>query len=149
MRVCTSDTTALGVCMNTKMSPVVGEQFQYFAPDYYGSSFYHLMDYCPYVEARDYTRCVDGDIRAMPGSIVSASSHCFDASFARVAEPPGSVFGICAVVKCNPTTRTYTVQVHGATNGTLCSDLLDLPDLSGTFVSGSISCPPYDRICFQ
>ncbi|GET86499.1 major surface protease gp63, putative [Leishmania tarentolae] len=81
----------------------------------------------------DAARCIDGDFRPK-----AAESE---------AMPYG---GLCANVRCDTATRTYSVQVRGSSRYVSCTPGLrvELSNVSDAFQEGGyITCPPYVEVC--
>ncbi|KAK7199557.1 major surface protease gp63 [Novymonas esmeraldas] len=144
--VCASDRMSVGDC-NLVNRPSLPPRFQYFADATLGGADVK-MDYCPYVEPFEESKCSSNG-RFLNGSVYGARSRCFDApaGFAESGQSSAQ-YGLCANVHCG-TTTTYSVKVRGATMFTRCKPGTTLPLslLSPTFSSGHITCPPYDSVC--
>ncbi|KAK7199299.1 major surface protease gp63 [Novymonas esmeraldas] len=145
--VCTSDRLSVGDCNLVNYTSPLPPRFQYFADETLGGADVK-MDYCPYVEPFEESKC-SFDGRFLNGSVYRARSRCFDAP-AGFAESGrfSAQYGLCAKVHCG-TTTTYSVKVRGARTYTRCTPgtTLRLSLLSPTFSSGQITCPPYDSVC--
>ncbi|KAK7199473.1 major surface protease gp63 [Novymonas esmeraldas] len=145
--VCASDRLGVGDCNIINYDSPLPPQFQYFSDATLGGADVK-MDYCPYVEPYDDTKC-SFDGRFLNGSVYGARSRCFDApaGFAESGRSSAQ-YGLCAKVHCE-TTTTYSVSVKGAGTFTRCTPgtTLLLSLLSPTFSSGHITCPPYDSVC--
>ncbi|KAK7200723.1 major surface protease gp63 [Novymonas esmeraldas] len=145
--VCASDRLSVGDCNLVNYDLPLPPQFQYFADAALGGEN-EEMDYCPFVEPFNDTKCsFDGFF--LNGSVYGARSRCFDApaGFAESGRSSAQ-YGLCAEVHCGSTT-TYSVKVKGATTHTRCPPGATLPlsSLSPTFSSGHITCPPYNSVC--
>ncbi|KAK7199204.1 major surface protease gp63 [Novymonas esmeraldas] len=145
--VCASDRLGVGHCRLVNHDLPLPPQFQYFSDATLGGADVK-MDYCPFVQPYDETKCFfDG--RELKGSVYGAMSRCFDApaGFAESGRSSAQ-YGLCAKVHCG-TTTTYSVKVKGATMYTRCppGTTLPLASLSSEFSDGHITCPSYDSVC--
>ncbi|KAK7199537.1 major surface protease gp63 [Novymonas esmeraldas] len=145
--VCASDRLGVGDCNIVNHPRPLPRKFQYFADATLGGADVK-MDYCPFVQPYDDSKCSFGG-EILSGSVYGARSRCFDApaGFAESGRSSAQ-YGLCAKVHCG-TTTTYSVKVKGATMYTRCKPGTTLPLslLSPTFSDGHITCPPYDSVC--
>ncbi|KAK7199313.1 major surface protease gp63 [Novymonas esmeraldas] len=145
--VCASDRLGVGDCNLVNHPSPLPPKFQYFSDATLGGTDKE-MDYCPYVQPYDDTKC-SLDRSVLNGGVFGVRSRCFDAPAAFAESGRFSVqYGLCAEVHCE-TTITYSVKVKGAGTFTRCTPgtTLTLSLLSPTFSDGLITCPPYDSVC--
>ncbi|KPA78759.1 putative mitochondrial leishmanolysin-like protein [Leptomonas pyrrhocoris] len=155
VQVCAADRLRVGRCSVTYYSSPLPSYAQYFTdkPTFGGALRY--MDYCPVIQGLSNAMCHTGSLSVIPGSVISASSRCFDATNLVLKATYVSANAICARVHCDNTTRTYEVLVNGAASwldcGTGGDGYVVSPSASsaGVYASGgAIACPRYEDVCY-
>ncbi|AYU76666.1 GP63, leishmanolysin [Leishmania donovani] len=151
---CPTSRLGLGKCGVTR-HPDLPPYWQYFTdPSLAGISAF--MDYCPVVEPYGDGSCAQRASEAgapFKGfNVFSDAARCIDGAF-RPKTSHGiikSYAGLCANVRCDTATRTYSVQVHGGSGYANCTPGLrvELSTVSSAFEEGGyITCPPYVEVC--
>ncbi|GET86487.1 GP63, leishmanolysin [Leishmania tarentolae] len=152
---CSRNRLALGNCGISVVSNQLPVYGQYFTGLSMGGSSV-LRDYCPVVEAYSDGSCLQSASEASRCmnvfNIFSDVARCFDGSFKRKATESGRkpYAGLCANVKCDTATRTYSVQVRGSSSYVICTPgrNIELSTVSDAFEQGGyITCPPYVEVC--
>nr|CCD15540.1 Major Surface Protease [Trypanosoma congolense IL3000] len=140
---CTSDGSALGECFTVQYESELPAEYQYFSDTKLGGSAHTLMDYCPYIFGYSNTRCSDGDIRRMYGSVIGPSSKCLKGNklLDNESRPVGDV---CADVRCD--NGTVSVRYLGNSEWQLCPAGGAVTPTE-TFTGGTILCPKYEEVC--
>ena len=155
VHACTTDRLNIGRCYLTYYSSALPSYGQYFTgqPTYGGALPY--MDYCPVIQPLSNAVCNSGSMLIIPGSVVSDSSRCFDASSLILKTTYARANAICAQVHCDNTTNTYQVLVNGASSWLSCGAGGDGYRVSPATTSpevfmagGTIACPRYDDVCY-
>ncbi|TPP46617.1 Leishmanolysin family protein [Leishmania donovani] len=152
---CPTSRLGLGVCgIAFQRFPMLA-YWQYFTdPLLAGISAF--MDYCPVVEPYGDGSCAQRTSKANASlvsfNVFSDAARCIDGAF-RPKTSHGiikSYAGLCANVRCDTATRTYSVQVHGGSGYANCTPGLrvELSTVSSAFEEGGyITCPPYVEVC--
>ncbi|EPY36381.1 leishmanolysin [Strigomonas culicis] len=145
---CPSDRLAIGTCYTSTSCGSVPSNFQYFTGNTLCGLSGTLTDYCPIVTPYSNTGCMDGDITVMPGSYITSSSRCFDASSTIETASGYAVTALCAAVKCG--TGNYSIRLSGSDSWIDCppSTTVDLSSQTN-ITSGSVTCPAYGEVCFS
>lgn len=146
---CDADHRLLGFCSIRKYAAPMPSAFQYFVDDTVVGTSGPFMDFCPIVEMRYDSHCLDGEEDDMPGSVVGANSRCFDITPMRFDDDDrfSRIGGICAEVLCEDC--HYSIRVKGASFYTRCTPGVkhDLSALSSQFKNGSLICPQFSEMC--
>ncbi|TPP52637.1 Leishmanolysin family protein [Leishmania donovani] len=152
---CPTSRLSLGVCgIAFQRFPMLA-YWQYFTdPLLAGISAF--MDYCPVVVPFGDGSCAQRTSKANASlvsfNVFSDAARCIDGAF-RPKTSYGiikSYAGLCANVRCDTATRTYSVQVHGGSGYANCTPGLrvELSTVSSAFEEGGyITCPPYVEVC--
>ncbi|TPP52636.1 Leishmanolysin family protein [Leishmania donovani] len=152
---CPTSRLSLGVCGIAFQRFPMPPYWQYFTdPLLAGISAF--MDYCPVVVPYGDGSCAqntsEADLALKSFSVFSDAARCIDGAF-RPKTSYGiikSYAGLCANVRCDTATRTYSVQVHGGSGYANCTPGLrvELSTVSSAFEEGGyITCPPYVEVC--
>ncbi|AYU76661.1 GP63, leishmanolysin [Leishmania donovani] len=151
---CPTGRLSLGACsLGTYQS--LPQYWQYFTdPSLAGISAF--MDYCPVVVPFGDGSCAQNASKVIAAvqafNVFSDAARCIDGAF-RPKTSHGiikSYAGLCANVRCDTATRTYSVQVHGGSGYANCTPGLrvELSTVSSAFEEGGyITCPPYVEVC--
>lgn len=155
VHACSADRLGVGRCYLTYYSSSLPSYEQYFTsmPTYGGALPY--MDYCPVIQGLSNAACNTGSLSVIPGSVISDSSRCFDATSLIVKTTYATTNALCAQVHCDNATGTYEIAVNGAGSWLSCgtggtgytvSPFSTSPNM---FVSGgTIDCPRYEDVCY-
>ncbi|CAJ1986727.1 GP63 - leishmanolysin [Leishmania donovani] len=152
---CHTGRLSLGVCGLSSSDIPLPPYWQYFTdPLLAGISAF--MDYCPVVVPFGDGSCAQRASEAgapFKGfNVFSDAARCIDGAFRpKTTETvTNSYAGLCANVRCDTATRTYSVQVHGGSGYANCTPGLrvELSTVSSAFEEGGyITCPPYVEVC--
>ncbi|GET86519.1 GP63, leishmanolysin [Leishmania tarentolae] len=152
---CLSNRLYLGHCAITAAEASWPLFMQYFADKHLiGSSI--MMDYCPVVLGYSSGSCAQRSAEASSSmnlfNVFSDAARCIDGDFRPKAayRERRSYRGLCANVRCDTATRTYSVQVRGSSHYVQCTPGLrvELSSVSDAFQEGGhITCPPYVEVC--
>jgi leishmanolysin len=155
VHACTTDRLKIGRCYLTYYSSNLPSYAQYFTnkPTFGGALPY--MDYCPVIQPLSNANCNSGSQLIIPGSVISGSSRCFDASNVIIKSIYATANAICAQVHCDNTTGTYEVLVSGASSWLSCGtggagySVSPAATSPNVFVEGgTIACPRYEEVCY-
>ncbi|TPP46627.1 Leishmanolysin family protein [Leishmania donovani] len=152
---CPTSRLSLGVCgIAFQRFPMLA-YWQYFTdPLLAGISAF--MDYCPVVVPFGDGSCAQNASKVIAAvqafNVFSDAARCIDGAFRpKTTETvTNSYAGLCANVRCDTATRTYSVQVHGGSGYASCTPGLrvELSTVSSAFEEGGyITCPPYVEVC--
>ncbi|GET86513.1 GP63, leishmanolysin [Leishmania tarentolae] len=151
---CPTSRISLGSCGVTTNEELPAH-FQYFT-DPLLSGNVPFMDYCPAVMLSNNGDCAQSASGASPilniFNVFSDAARCIDGAFS-FQNPQGSrssASAMCANVRCDQATRTYSVQVRGSSGYMNCVPGLrvELSSVSDAFEQGGyITCPPYVEVC--
>ncbi|GET93895.1 major surface protease gp63, putative [Leishmania tarentolae] len=152
---CPTNRLGIGSCVMRPQEAPLPNHFAYFTiPLLSGSS--PLRDYCPVVEDEGEGSCAQNASQAPAAmkafNVFSDAARCIDGDFRPkgMQSPAKSHAGLCANVRCDPATRTYSVQVRGSSGYMNCVPGLrvELSSVSDAFEQGGyITCPPYVEVC--
>ncbi|GET93842.1 metallo-peptidase, clan MA(M), Family M8 [Leishmania tarentolae] len=152
---CATNRLGFGACFISAQDTAMPAYFQYFT-DVSLSGSSPFMDYCPFVEAYSDGSCAQNasqaDAEANASNVFSDVSRCIDGEFTpKETESESTTYaGLCANVKCDTATRTYSVQVRGSSSYVICTPgrNIELSTVSDAFEQGGyITCPPYVEVC--
>ncbi|GET94032.1 major surface protease gp63, putative [Leishmania tarentolae] len=152
---CPTDRLGLGACLARAQQAPLPSYWQYFTNSSLGGVF-DFMDYCPAVLTAKDGSCAQRSSTAVYSlnafNVFSDAARCIDGDFMpKVSHPKiRSYAGLCANVRCDTATRTYSVQVRGSGGYVDCTPGLrvDLRSVSNAFTRGGyITCPPYVEVC--
>ncbi|EAN91657.1 putative surface protease GP63 [Trypanosoma cruzi] len=139
---CTSDRLALGHCTLKLYDAPLPPQFRYFSNPKLGGASEHLMDFCPYIEKYDDSRCSNGNATVMRGSRVGPRSKCLKGD--GLADFMGRIGDVCAEVSCDK--GEVSVRYLGDDAWHKCPEGSSITP-TGLFTRGRILCPKYDDVC--
>ncbi|GET86520.1 GP63, leishmanolysin [Leishmania tarentolae] len=152
---CPSNRLGLGTCLGEAHKAPLPLYWQYFTNSSMAgkSSF---RDYCPVVLSFRDGSCAQNASHARASmnafNVFSDAARCIDGDFRpKAAESEAMPYGgLCANVRCDTATRTYSVQVRGSSRYVSCTPGLrvELSNVSDAFQEGGyITCPPYVEVC--
>nr|CAD42811.1 GP63 [Leishmania donovani] len=152
---CPTSRLMLGTCGIRGYSTPFSPYWQYFTNISLGG-YSPFLDYCPFVIGYGDGSC-NQDASLATGffgafNVFSDAARCIDGAFRpknRTAAD-GYYAGLCANVRCDTATRTYSVQVRGSMDYVNCTPGLrvELSTVSSAFEEGGyITCPPYVEVC--
>ncbi|GET86505.1 metallo-peptidase, clan MA(M), Family M8 [Leishmania tarentolae] len=152
---CPTNRLGLGTCLAASLRGPIPPYWQYFAnSSLAGTSAYR--DYCPVVVRFRDGSCAQNASHARASmnafNVFSDAARCIDGDFRpKAAESEAMPYGgLCANVRCDTATRTYSVQVRGSSRYVSCTPGLrvELSNVSDAFQEGGyITCPPYVEVC--
>nr|CAD42818.1 GP63 [Leishmania tropica] len=152
---CPTSRLSLGTCGIRGYRPPLPRYWQYFTNASLGG-YSPFMDYCPVVIGYANGSCNQDASSAAEFlaafNVFSEAARCIDGAFTpknRTAAD-GYYAGLCANVRCDTATRTYSVQVRGSMDYVSCTPGLrvELSTVSNAFEEGGcITCPPYVEVC--
>nr|P43150.1 RecName: Full=Leishmanolysin C1; AltName: Full=Cell surface protease; AltName: Full=Major surface glycoprotein; AltName: Full=Major surface protease; AltName: Full=Promastigote surface endopeptidase; AltName: Full=Protein gp63; Flags: Precursor [Leishmania mexicana]CAA45733.1 metalloprotease gp63 [Leishmania mexicana] len=152
---CPTDRLRVGTCGITAYNTSLATYWQYFTNASLGG-YSPFLDYCPFVVGYRNGSC-NQDASTTPDllaafNVFSEAARCIDGAFTpknRTAAD-GYYTALCANVKCDTATRTYSVQVRGTNGYANCTPGLrvKLSSVSDAFEKGGyVTCPPYVEVC--
>ncbi|GET93896.1 GP63, leishmanolysin [Leishmania tarentolae] len=152
---CPTSRLGLGTCLTGVEQTPLPPYWQYFGnSSLTGKSAFR--DYCPVVVLFRGGSCAQRSSTARAHlkafNVFSDAARCIDGDF-RPKVTYGNVrlrAGLCANVKCDAATRTYSVQVRGSSSHVICTPgrNIELSTVSDAFEQGGyITCPPYVEVC--
>ncbi|GET86493.1 GP63, leishmanolysin [Leishmania tarentolae] len=152
---CPSSRLGLGTCLSGVEQAPLPPYWQYFGnSSLTGKSAFR--DFCPVVVLFRGGSCAQRSSTARAHlkafNVFSDAARCIDGDFTPKGEQwNGRLYaGLCANVKCDTATRTYSVQVRGSSSYVQCTPGLrvELSSVSDAFEQGGyITCPPYVEVC--
>ncbi|KAF8276142.1 putative surface protease GP63 [Trypanosoma cruzi] len=140
--LCTSDRLGLGHCTIELYDAPLPPQFQYFSNPKIGGAPNTLMDFCPYIELHEITKCSNGNKALMRGSRVGPKSKCLKGD--GLADSEGFIGDVCAEVSCKK--GEVSVRYLGDDTWRQCPEGSSITP-AGLFTGGRILCPKYDDVC--
>ncbi|GET93906.1 major surface protease gp63, putative [Leishmania tarentolae] len=153
--LCPTDRLRVGTCGIESYSTPLPDYCQYFMNASLGG-YSPFLDYCPFILGYSSGSCNEGGASAGAFfgafNVFSDAARCIDGDF-RPKRSQGSMnsyAGLCANVRCDTATHTYSVQVRGSTRYVNCTPGLrvELSTVSDAFEPGGyITCPPYVEVC--
>lgn len=154
-RLCSSTRLGVGYCSIKTYASALPAAKRYFENPTVGGGIGYA-DYCPMVSQYGNTGCKAGEEWALPGSVMSDISRCFDTGNGlRTKAEFATPTSLCVEVQCgNSTTDTshqYRVRFKGSSSWVLCppgTTIEPAASSPSTFQSGgTITCPPYEEVC--
>ncbi|GET86515.1 metallo-peptidase, clan MA(M), Family M8 [Leishmania tarentolae] len=152
---CPTNRLGLGTCLAASLRGPIPPYWQYFAnSSLAGTSAYR--DYCPVVVRIRDGSCSQSRSNALAHlnafNVFSEAARCIDGDFRPKILPQDTMLyaAMCANVRCDQATRTYSVQVRGSSGYMNCVPGLrvELSSVSDAFEQGGyITCPPYVEVC--
>ncbi|GET93937.1 metallo-peptidase, clan MA(M), Family M8 [Leishmania tarentolae] len=152
---CPTDRLGIGSCLIKSFKSPMPPYWRYFTNSSLSGPWI-FMDYCPDVVTFPDGSCAQNASQAPAAmkafNVFSDAARCIDGDFRPkgMQSPAKSHAGLCANVRCDPATRTYSVQVRGSSGYMNCVPGLrvELSSVSDAFEQGGyITCPPYVEVC--